>query len=258
LTLAVVESIGARSLDIVRSFGRFGIFAARLLAASVGAPFRFRRLLGDVYNAGVQSLPVICSSGAVVGAVLSVLGYSTLVRFGAEEALGALVGLAVVRELGPVFTALLVTGRAGSAFAAEVATMVTTEQTDGLEMMSIDPVDFVYSPKALALLFVMPLLSALFIVFSIGGGYWISITLLGFDGGTFVSSLESAVEWSDMRGSLIKTVVFGALAGWIATYRGSISERTAAGVNASTTNTVVFTSVSVLVFDLIIDFFLGV
>ena len=143
MTLATVESIGARSLEVVRNFGRFGVFAVQLLASSVSAPFRFRRLMGDVYNAGVQSLPVICSSGAVVGAVLSVLGYSTLVRFGAEQALGALVGLAVIRELGPVLTALLVTGRAGSAFAAEIATMVTTEQTDGLEMRSIDPGDFV-------------------------------------------------------------------------------------------------------------------
>jgi phospholipid/cholesterol/gamma-HCH transport system permease protein len=256
--MAAIESVGARSLNAVQHFGRFGIFAVRILRASVARPLRVRRFLGDVFNAGVQSLPVICSSGAVVGAVLSVLGYSTLVRFGAEQALGALVGLAVIRELGPVLTALLVTGRAGSAFAAEIATMVTTEQTDGLEMMSIDPVDYVYSPKALALLFVMPLLSALFIVCSIAGGYGISIALLGFDGGTFQSSLEAAVQWSDMRGSIIKAVVFGALAGWISTYRGSISERTAAGVNASTTNTVVFTSVAVLVFDLIIDFFLGI
>ncbi len=107
----------------------------------------------------------------MVGGTLSLLGYTTLVRFGAEDALGALVGLSVIRELGPVLTALLVTGRAGSAIAAEIATMVTTEQLDGLRMMSIDPVDFVASPKALALLIVMPLLAGLFIVFALMGGY---------------------------------------------------------------------------------------
>jgi phospholipid/cholesterol/gamma-HCH transport system permease protein len=180
-----IENLGFQSLQVLEHLGRIAQFGLRIVASLIVRPYRFRRFLADVFDAGVLSLPVVCLSGAVVGGTLSLLGYTTLVRFGAEEALGTLVGLAVIRELGPVLTALLVTGRAGSAIAAEIATMVTTEQLDGLRMMSVDPVDFVVSPKALALLFVMPLLVGLFVVFALAGGYGIAVGLLGVDGGSF-------------------------------------------------------------------------
>ena len=151
------------------------------------------------------------------------------------------------------------TGRAGSAIAAEIATMVTTEQLDGLRMMSVDPVDFVVSPKALALLFVMPLLVGLFIVFAVAGGYGIAVGMLGVDGGSFMSSMEGAVEfWDDVVGCFSKAITFGAVMGLIATYRGYISEPTAAGVSAATTGTVVIGSVSILVFDFFLNGFWGV
>jgi phospholipid/cholesterol/gamma-HCH transport system permease protein len=254
-----VATLGFRSLQVLEHLGRIAQFGLRILACAATRPYRLRRLIADVYDAGVLSLPVVCLSGAVVGGTLSLLGYTTLVRFGAEEALGALVGLAVVRELGPVLTALLVTGRAGSAIAAEIATMVTTEQLDGLRMMSIDPVDFVVSPKAFALLLVMPLLSGLFIACSLAGGYAIAVGLLGVDGGSFTTSMEDAVEfYDDVLGCLSKTLTFGALTGLIATYRGYISEPTAAGVSASTTGTVVIASVAILVFDFFLNGFWGV
>jgi phospholipid/cholesterol/gamma-HCH transport system permease protein len=244
---------------VIEHFGRIAQFGVRIVACLVTRPYRFRRLMADVFDAGVLSLPVVCLSGAVVGGTLSLLGYTTLVRFGAEEALGTLVGLSVIRELGPVLTALLVTGRAGSAIAAEIATMVTTEQLDGLRMMSIDPVDFVVSPKALALLLVMPLLVGLFIVFSLMGGYGVAVGLLGVDGGSFTSSLKGAVEfWDDVVGSFSKAITFGGLTGLIATYRGYISEPTAAGVSAATTSTVVIASVSILVCDFFLNGFWGV
>ena len=143
--------------------------------------------------------------------------------------------------------------------AAEIASMVTTEQMDGLRMMSIDPIDFVVSPKALAMLLVMPLLNALFIVFAIFGGYLIGVAYLGLDGGTYLASLESAVDFeNDITESLIKSFVFGAVVAIIATYRGYISEPTAAGVSAATTQTVVFGSVAVLVFDYVITALWGV
>ncbi len=254
-----IENLGFKALMVLEHFGRIAQFGVRIVACLVTRPFRFRRLMADVFDAGVLSLPVVCLSGAVVGGTLSLLGYTTLVRFGAEEALGTLVGLSVIRELGPVLTALLVTGRAGSAIAAEIATMVTTEQLDGLRMMSIDPVDFVVSPKALALLLVMPLLVGLFIVFSLMGGYGVAVGLLGVDGGSFTSSLEGAVEfWDDVVGSFSKAITFGGLTGLIATYRGYISEPTAAGVSAATTSTVVIASVSILVFDFFLNGFWGV
>jgi phospholipid/cholesterol/gamma-HCH transport system permease protein len=254
-----IENLGFQTLMVIEHFGRIAQFGVRIVACLVTRPYRFRRLMADVFDAGVLSLPVVCLSGAVVGGTLSLLGYTTLVRFGAEEALGTLVGLSVIRELGPVLTALLVTGRAGSAIAAEIATMVTTEQLDGLRMMSIDPVDFVVSPKALALLLVMPLLVGLFIVFSLMGGYGVAVGLLGVDGGSFTSSLKGAVEfWDDVVGSFSKAITFGGLTGLIATYRGYISEPTAAGVSAATTSTVVIASVSILVFDFFLNGFWGV
>jgi len=257
--LAPIENLGFRSLVVLEHLGRIAQFGLRIVACLLVRPYRIRRYLSDVYDAGVLSLPVVCLSGAVVGGTLSLLGYTTLVRFGAEEALGALVGLAVIRELGPVLTALLVTGRAGSAIAAEIATMVTTEQLDGLRMMSIDPVDFVVSPKALALLSVMPLLAALFIVFALMGGYGIAVGLLGVDGGSFMSSMEGSVKfWNDVIGCFSKALTFGALTGLIATYRGYISEPTSAGVSAATTGTVVTASVAILVFDFFLNGFWGV
>lgn len=259
MKLAPIENLGFRSLVVLEHLGRIAQFGLRIVACLLVRPYRIRRYLSDVYDAGVLSLPVVCLSGAVVGGTLSLLGYTTLVRFGAEEALGALVGLAVIRELGPVLTALLVTGRAGSAIAAEIATMVTTEQLDGLRMMSIDPVDFVVSPKALALLSVMPLLAALFIVFALMGGYGIAVGLLGVDGGSFMSSMEGSVKfWNDVIGCFSKALTFGALTGLIATYRGYISEPTSAGVSAATTGTVVTASVAILVFDFFLNGFWGV
>ena len=255
----MIENMGYRSLELLAHLGRIAQFALRIVMCLLVRPYRIRRLVADVYDAGVLSLPVVCLSGAVVGGTLSLLGYTTLVRFGAEDALGALDGLSVIRELGPGLTEIILTGRAGSAIAAEIATMVTTEQLDGLRMMSIDPVDFVASPKALALLIVMPLLAGLFIVFALMGGYGIAVGMLGVDGGSFMASMEGSVKfWNDVIGSFSKAITFGALTGLIATYRGYISEPTAAGVSAATTGTVVIGSVAILVFDFFLNGFWGV
>ena len=256
---ARIENLGFWGLQVVGHFGRITRFGLRISVALFTRPFRTRRLITDVFDAGVLSLPVVCLSGAVVGGTRSLLGYTTLVRFGGEEALGALVGLSVIRELGPVLTALLVTGRAGSAIAAEIATMVTTEQLDGLRMMSVDPIDFVISPKALALLLVMPLLTGLFIVFALAGAYGITVGMLGLEGSSFNTSMEGAVGFSkDIVGSIGKAIIFGALAGLIATYRGYTSEPTAAGVSASTTGTVVTASVAILIFDFFFNTLWGI
>jgi phospholipid/cholesterol/gamma-HCH transport system permease protein len=219
----------------------------------VRKPYRLRRLVNEIFDSGVLSLAIVCLSGATVGAVLGLQGYNTLSRFGATGALGAVVGLSLVRELGPVVAALLVTGRAGSAMAAEIASMVTTGQIDGLRMMSIDPGDFVVAPKALAMLFVLPMLAALFIVFGFFGGYVVGVNLLGLDGGTYLTSLESSIDFQDdVAQSLVKSLVFAALVGTIATYRGFHAEPTSAGVSAATTGTVVVGSLAILLFDYVI------
>src|SRR5690606_27881995 len=140
---APVRAIGASTLDLVSGLGRFTLFVLAVLDAGRRPPLRLRRLVGEIYDAGVLSLLIVCVSGFAVGMVLGLQGYNTLSRFGAEESLGAVVGLSLIRELGPVLTSLLVAGRAGSAMAAEIAAMVVTEQLDGLRMMSVEPLDFV-------------------------------------------------------------------------------------------------------------------
>jgi phospholipid/cholesterol/gamma-HCH transport system permease protein len=191
--------------------------------------------------------------------VLGLQGYNTLVRFGAEESLGAVVGLSLIRELGPVLSGLLVTGRAASAVAAEIGAMVATEQLDGLRMLSIDPLEFVVIPKVLAMILCMPLLSALFIVLALAGGYLVGVGFLGVDGGSYLSSLESAIRFSDdVLGSLIKALVFGVLMALVATYRGFTAAPHSAGVSAATTSTVVVASVTILIFDYFITALWGV
>jgi phospholipid/cholesterol/gamma-HCH transport system permease protein len=254
-----IEKLGFTSLSFVENLGSLAVFVGHILRCTLLPPYRFRRFVNEVFDVGVLSLSIVCLSGFAVGAVLGLQGYDTLVRFGAEANVGAMVGLSLVKELGPVLTALLVIGRAGSATAAEIAAMVTTEQLDGLRMMSIDPVDFVVTPKALALIVVMPLLSSLFIVFALAGGYLVGVVLLGLHGGTYFSSLESSIEFGeDMLPSFSKSLVFGGLVGFISTYRGYTSEPTSAGVSAATTGTVVTASVCVLLFDYVITALWGV
>ncbi|MEM7410690.1 MAG: MlaE family lipid ABC transporter permease subunit [Myxococcota bacterium] len=254
-----LRDLGYRTVSFVGHLGRIATFVGEISLHVWRPPWRLRRLIAELYDVGVLSLAIVCLSGVTVGAVLGLQGYTTLARFGAESSLGAVVGLTLVRELGPVLTALLVTGRAGSAMAAEIASMVQTEQLDGLRMMSIDPVDFVVTPKALAMLLVMPMLNALFIAFALFGGYVVGVELLGLEGGTYVSSMESSITFeNDIAGTLLKSVIFGGLIGAIATYRGFISEPTSAGVSAATTGTVVTGSVAVLLFDYVITALWGV
>jgi phospholipid/cholesterol/gamma-HCH transport system permease protein len=253
------QALGGYTLRLMRGLGQVSVFGGSLLSAILSRPFRLRRILDEVFNVGVLSLAIVCVSGGAVGMVLGLQGYNTLARFGAEESLGAVVGLSLVRELGPVLTALLVTGRAGSAIAAEIGAMVATEQLDGLRMMSVNPVHFVAAPKALAIVLVMPLLSALFIVFGIYGGYMVGVAFLGVDGGSYLSGLEAAITFEDdVMGSIIKAVVFGVLVGLISTYRGYTSAPTSAGVSRATTGTVVAASVSTLIFDYFITALWGV
>ncbi|HBZ72438.1 MAG TPA: ABC transporter permease [Deltaproteobacteria bacterium] len=258
MRLAPIEAIGFRSIRYVATLGRMAVFLGQILRAAVTPPTRLGRLVNEVYDSGVLSLLIVCGSGIAVGAVLGLQGYNTLIRFGAENSLGSVVGLALVRELGPVLTGLLVTGRGGSAMAAEIASMVATEQLDGLRMLSIDPVHLVVAPKAFAMLFVMPLLAALFTTFGIFGGYVVGVHLLGVDGGTYLNGLDAVDFPNDVAGSLVKSVVFGGLVGLIATYRGYTSEPSSAGVSRATTSTVVISSVSILVVDYVITALWGV
>jgi len=256
---AAVARLGQLVLAGVVDLGRLGRFTGRVLRAMASPPLRFRAFLDEVYKLGVLSLVIIGVSGFAVGMVLGLQGYNTLARFGAANSLGAVVGLSLIRELGPVLTALLATGRAGSATAAEIGTMVATEQLDGLRMMAVDPVHLVVMPRAIAMTVVMPLLSALFIVTGLGGGYLVGVPLMGVDAGAYVSGLQSAVDFrDDVLGSALKAVIFGVLVGLIATYRGYSSAPTSAGVSAATTTTVGMGAGSILISDYFITALWGV
>ncbi|MGH0036762.1 MAG: MlaE family lipid ABC transporter permease subunit [Myxococcota bacterium] len=254
-----VSSLGAFAGDTLVGLGRITRFGGSILRAIVSPPMRLRRTAAEVYDVGFLSLALIVASGLTVGAVLGLQGYTTLVRFGAEQSLGAVVGLSLIRELGPVLTGLLVTGRAGSAMAAEIGAMVATEQLDGLRMMSVSPIHFVVLPKAVAMTLALPLLSAIFITCAVFGGFLVGSELLGVDGGTYFSSLEDSVDFrEDVLGSLLKAWIFGMLIGLVATYRGYTCAPNSAGVSRATTSTVVVASVCILITDYFITALWGV
>ncbi len=248
-----IERLGAASTRFVLELGRIAQFLGVILLQVAKPPFRPRRLIRETYDSGVLSFALVCASGLTVGAVLGLTLHGVLLRFGAEETLGTVVGLALIQELGPVLTGLLVTGRAGSAMATEIAVMTATEQIDGMRTMAVDPMHYVVGPKALALTLAMPLLSCLFIVCAIFGAYLIGVQLLGLDAGVYLSGLEQSVEFSNhVLGSLLKAVVFGVLVSLIATYRGFTSGRSAEAVGRATTSTVVTASVCILIADYIV------
>jgi phospholipid/cholesterol/gamma-HCH transport system permease protein len=256
---APIRELGARTTELVEELGRVGNFGLALVGAIPRPPTRFGFFIRALFDTGVLSVALICLSGFTVGMVLGLQLYTTLTRFGAEEGLGAVVGLSLVRELGPVVTGLLVTGRAGSAITAEIGSMKSTEQLDGLRMMAINPIHFVAMPRALALTVAMPLLNGLFIVLAIAGAYAIGVTVQGLDGGIFLSGLENAVRFTDdVDQSLFKSLVFGVLLGLIATYKGHSCAPDAAGVARATTSTVVTASVCILLADYVITAFWSV
>ena len=245
-----VRRLGAAVVRQVKEIGQAVRFGGQILLATTRPPSRWRFFVAAVYDSGVLSVALVCAAGLTVGFVLGLQLYNTLTRFGAEDSLGTAVGLSLIRELGPVLTGLLVTGRAGSAITAEIGAMRTGQQFDGLRMMAIDPIHFIVMPRAMALSVVMPLLSAIFVLLGIFGAYLIGVELLGLDGGSYLAGLESAVEFrTDVLQSLVKSLVFGLLLGLIATWRGYSCEPHSAGVSRATTSTVVTASICILLAD---------
>jgi phospholipid/cholesterol/gamma-HCH transport system permease protein len=231
--------------------GRSFLFLLQLLAALVptSGKLRLRLLTQQIWSVGNQSLVIIVVSGVFVGMVLALQGYRTLVTFGAEESLGVVVGLSIVRELGPVLTGLLFAGRAGSALAAEIGLMRATEQIDGLELMAVDPVRRLLVPRFLAVMISLPLLTAIFSCMAIGaaGAHLIGVDLLGVDGGAYWSQMKAAVDFQgDVLNGVIKSVVFAFGVGWIALYQGYFAAPTSEGVGRATTRTVVTSSLFIL------------
>lgn len=252
-----LENLGGRT---VRAIWRMG-FAARFFLAVLrysGTAFRrFGLTIREMYFAGVYSLIIILVSGLFVGMVLGLQGYETLQTYGSEEALGILVALSLVRELGPVVAALLFASRAGSAMTAEIGLMKATEQLSALEMMAIDPIARVIAPRFWAGVISMPLLAALFSAIGIFGGYLVGVPLIGVDEGLFWAQMQNAVDFEqDILNGVIKSMVFGVAITTIALFEGYDATPTAEGVSSATTRTVVTSSLAVLALDFVLTAFM--
>lgn len=247
------QNLGQASLATFERLGRGGLFLLRVVAALPALISRPGLLVIQLYSVGVLSMMLIIISGLNVGMVLGLQGYNTLVDFGAEESLGQVVALSLVRELGPVVAALLFAGRAGSALTAEIGLMKATEQLAGMEMMAVDPMKRVIAPRFIAAVLSMPLLAAMFSAVGVLGGYFVGVGLLGVDSGAFWSQMQSKVDFhEDIMNGLIKSVVFGFVAAWIAVFEGYDAVPTTEGVSRATTRTVVHTAFAVLGLDFIL------
>ena len=248
-----IRFIGATALDGIERTGRAAVFLYEVLAGSWRLVPRFPLLIQQVFAVGVLTLLIILVSGLFVGMVLGLQGYNTLVRFGAEESLGLLVALSLVRELGPVVTALLFAGRAGSALTAEIGLMKATEQLAGMEMMAVDPRYRVIAPRLIAGIIAMPLLAALFSAVGVLGGHLVGVGLLGVDTGAFWSQMQAGVDFQDdILNGVTKSVVFGLVVTGIAVFEGYDAAPTSEGVSRATNRTVVFSSLAVLALDFVL------
>ena len=244
----------------INAIWRLG-FASRFLLAILlqsGQSFRrFNLTIREVYFAGVLSLIIIVVSGLFVGMVLGLQGYNTLSRFGSADALGALVALSLLRELGPVLAALLFASRSGSAMTAEIGLMKATEQLDAMSVMAVNPIARVVAPRFWAGVISMPVLAALFNVTGIFGGYFVGVQLIGLDEGTFWSQMQNSVDLhNDVINGLIKSLFFGIAVTLIAVFEGYDATPTAAGVSSATTRTVVTSALVILALDFVLTAFM--
>ncbi len=250
---STITSIGRTTLSILASQGKSFILCCMTLIAFHTIIKRFSLFVKQIYALGVLSILIIVVSGLFVGMVLALQGYNTLVDFGAEESLGVVVALSLLRELAPVIGALLFAGRAGSSLTAEIGLMKATEQLSAMEMMAIDPIEYIIVPRLLAGIIVVPLLIALFSLVGLYGGSLVGVDLLGVDSGAFWSQIQDKVDlYDDLISGMLKSVVFGFIVTWIAIFQGYNCVPTSEGVSRATTNTVVFASLSVLGLDFIL------
>ncbi len=249
--------VGRHCLFILEEMGRIALFLAHAFAKMFALPLRAGEVLQQVHFIGLKSLFIVSLTALFTGMVLGLQGYYTLVKFGGEAALGTVVALSVIRELGPVLTALMVTGRAGSSMAAEIGIMRISEQIDALDTMDIDPVHFLASPRLAASIISFPLLTAIFDVVGIIGGYLTGVVLLGVNSGIYLGRMEAAVGMEDVSGGFIKAATFGIIVATVCCYQGYMTHTRregfgARGVSYSTTTAVVMSAVLIFAFDYVL------
>jgi phospholipid/cholesterol/gamma-HCH transport system permease protein len=253
LPLRPVEGLGRVTLDGVQSVGRFGRFLFLAVSFLVRPPLKVGRVVERIHFIGFRSLTIVLLTGAFTGMVLGLQIFLTLSRFGSEALLGPAVALSLVRELGPVLCALIVTGRAGSALTAEIGIMRISEQIDALTVMALNPMRYLAVPPLVAGIVTFPLMTAIFDVVGIFGGYLVGVELLGLSVGTYFGEMQTFVDMGDVLTGFWKSLSFGIIMTWVCTYKGFHCGHGAEGVARATTQAVVLSSVLVLVW----DYFLG-
>jgi len=245
----ILIQLGQSTIDSMIDFGSSGMLVARAIFGTM----HWRIFIFQLYMIGVLSIVIITVSGLFIGLVLGLQGYYTLSKFGASDALGQLLALSITRELGPVVTALLFAGRAGSSLTSEIGLMKATEQLDAMRVMGVDPIRRIIAPRFWAGFVSMPILSVIFSAVAIMGGYWVGVSWLGGNAGAFWGNMQASVVFqTDVVNGIIKSLVFGFVVTWVAVYQGFSCEPTSEGIAKATTRTVVYGSLSVLG----LDFFL--
>lgn len=258
----LIETIGRTFLSYVESLGRISLFFCSGVAQVFVPPFQYAKVMDHIWFIGAKSVFVIVLTGIFTGMVLGLQGYYTLVSFGSEAALGGAVAMTLIRELGPVFCAIMITARAGSAMAAEIGVMRVSEQIDALETMLIHPVRFIFTPRIIAALISFPLLTALFDVVGIFGGFFSGSLMLGINEAVYMDKVVRSISMADIMGGFFKSFVFAVVVTTICCYRGyylhlsSETGRGAKGVSMATTNSVVQSCIYILICDYIITYFL--
>lgn len=251
--LKQLQELGNKGTLVIEAMGRAAILLLNSIMWGGPGSAGFKDLVKQIYSVGVQSLIIIVVAGFFVGMVLGLQGYSILVDFGSEAALGVMVSLTLLRELGPVVTALLFAGRAGSALTAEIGLMKATEQLSAMEMMGVDPLKRVVTPRLWAGIISMPILAILFSLVGIWGGAFVAIDLVGIDDGAYWGNMQTAVEYyDDVIKGVFKSLVFGVVVTWIAVYQGYSAVPTSEGISKATTQTVVISSLAVLGLDFVL------
>ncbi len=249
----LLREVFSPALEFVRNFGAMVLFFVQLLRYT---PWTFVRrfglVVGQVYNAGALSIVIIMVCGLFVGGVLGLQAFANLERFNAEEATGILAAFALVKEIGPVITALLFAGRAGTALASEIGLMKATDQLSAMEMMAVNPMQRVLVPRFLGGVISVPLLTAVFTMVGLLGAHLVAVELLGVDVGAFWQQLQQAMDVEDVYEGIIKSIVFGVVASLLAVWEGYSAVPTAEGVGRATTRTVVATAIAVLILDFMI------
>lgn len=244
-----VSALGGVALTVSRDAGRMVLLLIEALGSLFRPPWRWRLLFKQMEFIGVNSVFVVALTSLFTGMVLALQTYYAFRMFSAETLVGATVALSMARELGPVITALMVTGRAGSAIAAEIGTMRVTEQVDALSVMAINPIQYLVLPRIVAGVIMVPLLTALSVFIGVVGGYLVGVKLLGIHGGIFLNKIYEFVELSDIYNGLVKATCFGLILTLVGCYKGFYTSGGAEGVGQATTQAVVLASVLILTFD---------